>query len=227
MEISGSGSADVPLSVTSDVLMTIRSNLQDLLLTATEDNSGIPATFPADWASGSGKRRWLSATELQIFLTEKIVMLPIAPVFPKQKSSSLSSDFDSSANVRVYRVRFYLQGLKATSDCPSMPKMKSVIEHSGREVIVSRRGVSNLFDHSPLNTLHSYELDGNGRVVNVVDNGDLVEKTTDVEGSAFGAPGPFTMWAVDSSSAEWKMLDTSEVVGAYLEFFGTNYAFFK
>ncbi|KAJ3739417.1 hypothetical protein DFH05DRAFT_1560245 [Lentinula detonsa] len=226
LDSSVSHSADVPLSVTSDVLVTIRSNLQDLLLTATEENSGIPATFPSNWDTGTGKRRWLSADELKTYLSTKKVSLSIDPVFPRQKPSSLSSDFESSANVRVYRVRFYLQGLKA-EECDSEPQMKAVIQHNGEETIISRRGVANFFDHSPLNTLHSYSVDESGRIVNIFDNGDLVAKTNDVKDSAFGAPGPFTKWNIDSSSAEWDGLDVSGVTSAYLEFFGTNYAFFS
>lgn len=208
--------------------MTIRSNLQDLLLTATEENSGIPATFPANWDTGTGKRRWLSDDELKTFLSEKKLTLGIEPVFPRTKSRALSSDFDSCANVRVYRVRFYLQGLKAKGGSAGVePQMKAEILHGGEETIVSRRGVPNFFDHSPLNTLHSYSVDASGNIVNIFDNGDLVKKTDDVKDSAFGAPGPFTMWAVDSTFAEWDGLDVSGVTSAYLEFFGTNYAFFN
>ena len=118
MDGSTSSSSDIPLSVTSDVLLTIQSNLQDLLLTATEENSGIPATFPANWDTGVGKRRWLSQEELQTFLTKRKVNLDIDPVFPLQRHDSLSSDFASSANVRVYRVRFYLQGCMLDVELP-------------------------------------------------------------------------------------------------------------
>ncbi|KAJ3778794.1 hypothetical protein FB446DRAFT_712184 [Lentinula raphanica] len=226
LDSSISHSADVPLSVTSDVLVTIRSNLQDLLLTATEENSGIPATFPSNWETGTGKRRWLTTEELKTYLSTKKISLNIDPVYPRQKSSGVSSDFDSSANVRVYRVRFYLQGLKAL-EIADEPQMKAVIQHNGRETIISRRGVPNYFDHSPLNTLHSYSVNDEGKIVNIFDNGDLVAKTNDVKDSAFGAPGPFTTWTVDSSSADWDYLDFSDVTNAYLEFFGTNYAFFQ
>ncbi|PPQ95709.1 hypothetical protein CVT26_008352 [Gymnopilus dilepis] len=228
LEGSVGQTSDIPLSVTSDVLVTIRSNLQDLLLTATEENSGIPASFPANWDTGMGKRRWLSADELKSFLSAKSIDLTIDPVFPRQKLGNLSSDFESSANVRVYRVRFYLQGLKAKSGFTGPePQMKAVILHGGNETIVSRRGVPHYFEHSPLNTLHSYSINASGKVVNIFDNGDLVKKTDDVKDSAFGAPGPFTRWTVNSTSAEWSRLDVSGVTSAYLEFFGTNYAFFN
>ena len=227
MDGSTSSSSDIPLSVTSDVLLTIQSNLQDLLLNATEENSGIPATFPANWDTGIGKRRWLSTEELETFLSKQKVSVEIDPMFPRQKPDNLSHDFESSANVRVYRVRFYLQGLRAQCDDVFAPTMKTVITHSGQETIVSRRGVANLFDHSALNTLHSYSVDTSGKVLNILDNGDLVKKTDDIEDSAFGAPGPFTTWMIDSSAAEWEDLDISGVTGAYLEFFGTNYSFFN
>ncbi|PSR70776.1 hypothetical protein PHLCEN_2v1824 [Hermanssonia centrifuga] len=55
-----------------------------------------------------------------------------------------------------------------------------------------------------------------------------IGKNTDsVEASAFGSPGIFTTWMVASSSAEWGMLNASGFVGAYLEFFDMNYAFFE
>lgn len=217
----GRAQGDIPLSVTSDVLAVIQTNLNDLLLKAHEADSGDPAKFPEDWNTGKGKRRVLSPDELKSLLTDKTVKVRIAPVFPGQTPDSLSTDFVNSTNVRVYRVRLILVGLKASS---GQPQMKSKITHTGNETIVSRKGVSFFFEHSSLNTLHDSHVDTQGNIVSVGDDGTLVNFSRTNTSDIFGAPGPFTTWEIDSSSADWAKLDASGVKEGYLEFFGTNYA---
>lgn len=219
---------DIPLSLTSDILLSTSLKLDELLRTATEADSGSPALFPADWDKWSGKRRKLSDKELQTLLKQKKVDVIFDPVFPGVSPSSLASDFTNRCNVRVYRVRFILEGLKAKSDPERKqdPQMKSIILHTGSEVIVSRKGIASHFEHTPLNTPHTYSVDTDGKVTGIGDDGTLVNyvKTAGDKDGIFGAPGPFTTWQVDSSDAEWKNLETGDVKGGYLEFFGTNYA---
>lgn len=217
---NGKAQGDVPLTVTSGVLAVIQSNLNDLLLRAHEDDSGDPAKFPDDWNIGKGKRRKLSDDELRTLIdgNDKILNVAIPPAFPGQKQDSLFADFDNSMNVRVYRIRFILVGLKAKS---GTTQMKSKITHAGKETIVSRKGVPFFFEHKSLNTLHDYYVDTEGKITSVGDDGTLVDFTGK---NVFGAPGPFTTWEIDSSGADWNNLDTSGVTEGYLEFFGTNYA---
>ena len=221
---SGKVTADVPLSVTSDVLAVIKFNLDDLLLRATEDNSGAPAKFPDDWNTGKGKRRVLSRDELRSLLADKTITISQPPVFPGQPPNSLSTDFTNCVNVRIFRVRLLLVGLKAKRNLSGAPQMKSIIKHTGNETIVSRTGVPFYFEHSALNTLHNYSLDTQGRIVSIGDDGTLVSFSTGDSDSLFGAPGPFTTWEINSKDADWADLDVSGVTGGYLEFFGTNYA---
>ncbi|KAF5366537.1 hypothetical protein D9758_008961 [Tetrapyrgos nigripes] len=219
---------DIPLSLTSDVLASIKSNLDDLLLRGEEEAGISPALFPGNWETGIGKRRYLSAEELQTFLQNKQVKLSILPVYPGQDTDPLSTDFRSSANVRVYRVAFYLQGLKSKIDIPQsedrQPVFMSTITHSGSEVIVSMRGVGNYFEHDRLDVKHSSRIAADGSK-QVLENGEFVRLSPDGKDSMFGAPGPFTVWEVDSRDTEWDKLDLSGVYSGYLQFCGTNYAF--
>jgi hypothetical protein len=219
---------DVPLSLTSDVLRSLKSNLDDLLLRGEEEAGISPVLFPGDWETGIGKRRYLSAEELQTFFQNKSVSLSISPVYPGQDTDTLSTDFRSSANVRVYRVAFYLQGLRSKTDIPQsedrQPVFMSTITHSGSEVIVSTKGEGNYFEHDRLDVKHSFRVavDGSKKVL---ENGEFVRLSPDGKDTLFGAPGPFTVWEVDSRDAEWDKLDISEVDSGYLQFCGTNYAF--
>ena len=153
---------DVPLSLTSDVLLAIKSNLDELLLPGQEDAGLSLAQFPKNWDTDIGKRRYLSPDELQEFLQNKRIELTILPVYPGEDTDPLSTDFRSSANVRVYRVAFYLQGLKSNVDVPQdkQPVFMSTITHSGREIIVSTRGVRNNFEHDRLVRTASRQMEG-------------------------------------------------------------------
>lgn len=217
---------DVPLSLTSDVLLAIKSNLDDLLLRGEEEAGVSPAQFPGNWDTGIGKRRYLSTEELQDLLQNKRIELTIPPVYPGEDTDPLSTDFRSSANVRVYRVAFYLQGLKSNVDVPQdrQPVFMSTITHSGWEIIVSTRGVRNDFEHDRLDVKHSYHVAADGGRT-ILENGQFVRLLPDGQDAIFGAPGPFTTWEVDSRDAQWEMFDSSGVDGGYLEFCGTNYAF--
>jgi hypothetical protein len=222
---SGQATGDIPLSVTSDVLAAIKSNLDDLLLRANEDNSGAPAKFPDDWNKGDGKHCTLSGDELKSLLANMTVTISQPPVFPGQPPNSLSSDFADCVDVRVYRVRLILVGLKSKPG-RSQAQMKSMINHTGNETIVSRTGVPFFFEHNALNTHHDYSVDVHGNIVNIGVDGTLVNFSTTGSDSdlLFGAPGPFTTWEIDSKDADWANLDTSGVTEGYLEFFGTTYA---
>ncbi|KAI0916584.1 hypothetical protein AcV5_003034 [Taiwanofungus camphoratus] len=212
--------------MTSSVLLAIRSNLDDLLWRGMEEEGVSPTQFPADWEKGTGKRRWLSAEELQTFLKDHMVSLSIAPVFPGQDTDTFSTDFRSSANVRIYRVAFYLKGLKALTRKPNrdQPVFMSTITHGGREVIVSTRGVRHDFEHDRLDVKHSYHVGIDGRGT-VLENGEFVRLSHSDKDSIFGAPGPFATREVNSRDAAWEDLDIGNVTAGYLEFCGTNYAF--
>ncbi|KAK7468326.1 hypothetical protein VKT23_002841 [Stygiomarasmius scandens] len=219
---------DIPLSLTSDVLAAIKSNLDDLLVRGQEETGISPAQFPGDWETGIGKRRYLSAEELQTFLQNKQVKLSIPPVYPNEDTDSLSTDFRSSANVRVYRVAFYLEGLKSKTNVPHsgdrQPVFMSTITHPGHEIIVSTKGVRNEFEHDRLDVKHSFRVGVDGSE-EVLENGEFVKLSPDGKDTIFGAPGPFTIWEVDSRDTQWDVLDLSGVTGGHLQFCGTNYAF--
>jgi len=84
--------------------------------------------------------------------------------------------------------------------------------------------VRNEFEHDRPDVKHSFRVGVDGSE-EVLENGEFVKLSPDGKDTIFGAPGPFTIWEVDSRDTQWDMLDLSGVTGGHLQFCGTNYAF--
>ena len=141
------------------------------------------------------------------------------------KYSSKAGDFGGCCNVRIYRVRFGLTGLKTASALPKDKDalVKFTLRHGGSEVIVNRSNAGFEFEHDPVSTVFSFRVNGLG-TKSVLDNGNIGESDLNQTATSYAALGPFTEWTVSMAGTEFARLDLSSVTEAYFDFCGTNYA---
>lgn len=57
-----------------------------------------------------------------------------------------------------------------------------------------------------------------------IDNGNIAQMGADGQAPSYAPPGPFAKWTISLEHTTFNDLDFSKVKGAYLDFFGTDYA---
>ncbi len=172
------------------------------------------SSFPAQ---SSQNQFIVEANELQVQLFQELggAMLDVAPATPS--TTRTESPFADMANVRVNKVRAWVDGAKTTNGT-----LRLRITHTGRETIVNTTGESYAFDHSPVDKLFEFDI-ATGEVLLEADFG--VENTSSGSSNTYAALGPFTSWYVQAKADDNIGLDLSEVTGLRLEFHGTSFAF--
>ncbi|KAG6826788.1 hypothetical protein H0H92_014396 [Tricholoma furcatifolium] len=211
----------VPLSITSDVLRSGRSHIQDAFAKEIELWGGPPQRFPSNFNNPVGKRVYITGKELEDLRKGHsiVVKIPVA-----HKTDVTQTVFSECCNVRVYRVRFGFENLKVKGTERAFVMVN--LKHSGKETIVDRDNKDHRFIHDPITCLYSYYLDPDGSI-HVEDNGNIGEADVDEPSTHYAAPGPFADdWTVKLASAtQLTRLDFSGVTKAYFDFCGTNYGF--
>ncbi|GJJ13687.1 hypothetical protein Clacol_007943 [Clathrus columnatus] len=215
----------VPLSLTSFVLRNIRSNIEDKFTQQIERWGSEPAKFPRNFDKDEGKRFRLSRSQLNLLVNGEdhtvVVKIPIV-----DQDSKNAGDFEGCCNIRIYRVRFALTGLKTSTSLPAGRDALVVFKltHGGNETILDRSNAAFEFRHEPVSTIFSFRLDGGG-YKSVLDNGNIGQSDINEVATSYAAPGPFSEWTVNMKGTDWKHLDVGKVTDGYFDFCGTNYTF--
>ncbi|GJJ09136.1 hypothetical protein Clacol_003358 [Clathrus columnatus] len=217
----------VPLSLTSTVLRNVRSSIEDKFNQQVEHWGSEPARFPNNFDIDEGKQFHLSKYELEQLLDDqehtKFLRKVLVTIPEVDKYSTNAGDFEDCCNIRLYRIRFGLTGLRAsTTDKKARVQFKLI--HGGNETIFDRSNAAFQFKHEPVSTIFSFRVDDKGNRF-VVDNGNVEESDAGRVVTSYAAPGPFTEWTISMKGTEWDSLDKSKVTDGYFDFCGTNYTF--
>ncbi|KAG6819310.1 hypothetical protein H0H93_013136 [Arthromyces matolae] len=211
----------VPLSITSDVLRSGRSQIQDHFAKELEIWGSSPQRFPSNFDDPVGKRIYInSKSDLDNLSRGRSIVVKI-PVM--HKTTIQKNDFSGCCNVRIYRVRFGFENLKVKGTEPA--RVTVTLTHSGKETIVHRTNMDHQFVHDPIKCVYSYNLHPDGSI-DVLDNGNISGADVDEPAKKFAAPGPFAEdWTVSLTNSDLTRLDFGSVKKGYFDFCGTNFAF--
>ncbi|GJJ09108.1 hypothetical protein Clacol_003330 [Clathrus columnatus] len=230
----------VPLGLTAVVLRSVRANIEDEFDQQVEHWGSEPAKFPRDFDVDEGKQFHLKSYELEelleddehtacIFFKSYLFGLTnicwkIVITIPKvDKYSTDGGDFEGCCNIRIYRVRFVLAGLKASAESKKA-LVQFTLTQGGNETIMDRSNAAYKFEHDPVSTIFSFRVDDKG-TRSILDNGNIGESNINELATSYAAPGPFAEWTISMKGTEWENLDTSEITDGYFDFCGTNYTF--
>ena len=141
------------------------------------------------------------------------------------------SPFFGKSNIRLSKVRFYLEGVQKLSANP--PDLLSAIgedvqvsiTHTGEEQIYSPKNIRHSFVHAPISQQFKYQIGGTvGATVvpqKIITDGDI---GTRPEGD-FALVGPLTAWKVEVREQLNEQLSFKNVTGAWMEFEGWFHEF--
>ncbi|KAG6856632.1 hypothetical protein H0H87_002382, partial [Tephrocybe sp. NHM501043] len=185
LAFTGTEPDKVPLSITSDVLRSARSRIQDEFGKMVEIWGSEPARFRSNFNDVRGKRIYLSKAELDELLRKRSVRCTryfcdfsssdliqvIVKILVMHKNAIKKNDFSGCCNIRIYRVRFGFTGLKIQGkDLTARVTVTS--KHSGDEIIVDRNNLDHKFVHDSITAIYSYDLRSDGSM-SVLDNGNI------------------------------------------------------
>ncbi|KAK4457632.1 hypothetical protein QBC42DRAFT_317384 [Cladorrhinum samala] len=139
------------------------------------------------------------------------IVLGIPPA--TRDTDAEDSPFADYADIRLTRVRFYLQGAKTDDN-----KLLVSLTHAGSDDIVAPDSTVVRFTHQPLGFKFHYDLAEPGRIITDGNVKDEIE-------NEYALPGPFTSWRVAVSRKYNKGLDLSGVEKAWFEFSGWSRSF--
>ncbi|OJJ42655.1 hypothetical protein ASPZODRAFT_169945 [Penicilliopsis zonata CBS 506.65] len=215
----------VPLALTTSLLHNMRSKVQARFSQSVEYWGSEPAKFPGNFDHDVGKKYALNKFQLKALLGgahEIVLTIPTA-----RKLTPKAGDFAGCCNVRLYRVRFQMKGLKLNTSKRQPAEealVKFTLTHGGHETLVDRANLGMDFDHDPVRVLYSFRLHADGTQT-VLDNGNVAESDINQVATSYAAPGPFAEWTISMAGSDFDNLDLTHVTGAYFDFCGTNYAF--
>ncbi|PLB50712.1 hypothetical protein P170DRAFT_508858 [Aspergillus steynii IBT 23096] len=138
-------------------------------------------------------------------------------------------EFWGCADVRVYRVFFWLDSIKRRPEVEAAKKnalVKISITHEGDSSYYDRTDRVHTFAHDPICPGWSYRLLSTpyqGQNFEVVESGDIVSDRGVT--MAYAAPSPFASWTISLHHLDYDKLDLSGITGGRFEFFGTSRAF--
>ncbi|KAJ3544042.1 hypothetical protein NM208_g3263 [Fusarium decemcellulare] len=141
---------------------------------------------------------------------DHVVVLGI-PAADKATSASESS-FADYADIRLTRVRFYLEGAKTEDG-----ELRIGLNHAGSEDMVTPNNTRIKVTHQPLSFKFHY----------CIETGKIFTdgKIRDKNDKEYALPGPFTSWRITVSRNYNKGLDLSNVSEAWFEFSGVSRTF--
>ncbi|GKU06747.1 serine protein [Fusarium langsethiae] len=224
----GLGTNDASLSLPAAALTNVHDRLAGDLFEA-EDKAGSDAQlFPPKFDDDRGKFVQVDHDSLIKHGQLRIKLPASTPV----ASENTLPDFRGCADVRIYRVRFFLEGVKIKPDALSKGRCPIVdidITQEGDSVYYDPSGNCHTFTHEPVDVKPSFRVspspDGATRLT-VVDNGDIVSmvpRAGKVE--KYAAPSPFATWTISLRDVDLASVDLSSVTKAWFEFFGTSRSF--
>lgn len=136
---------------------------------------------------------------------------------PSLTTGKTESVFAGMCDVRISRVRLWLDGVKTDQDTLSIH-----ITHTGGEEIYDQADNRFTFTHEPVTKLFIYNL----KTKQIFEDANFgVEQSADQATNEYAALGPFTQWQFKIDPALNPGLDLSGLSAARIEFHGTNYAF--
>lgn len=166
--------------------------------------------------TGEAKRVYLTRRQLQALQMQPratngdfavLVSIPVA-----YKTDDIEANpFATHADVRIQRVRFYLEGAKTSDN-----NLLVMLQHQGSETIVNVHNESFSFSHERLQYRFQYNLSTNSILV----DGEFHE-----DQDLYALPGPFANWKVSVPTIGNHHLDLSGVTSAYFEFSGFSRSF--
>ncbi|KAJ5215412.1 uncharacterized protein N7498_001819 [Penicillium cinerascens] len=145
-----------------------------------------------------GKYVNLTPEDLEFLRKYKQVRLKLPATTPNPTEDTLPS-FRGCADVRVYRVRFCLDGVRLQRDIRS-PSNHIVLDvnltHEGDSTYYDRFGNWHAFTHDPIDVKPSFRVlpspDGGSAHLSALDNGAIVSTVPTAGGlQKYAAPSPF------------------------------------
>ncbi|VVS94994.1 hypothetical protein [Desulfoluna spongiiphila] len=144
-------------------------------------------------------------------------LMTISLAAPSLTTGKANSVFAGMCDVRISRVRLWLDGVKTDSETLSIH-----ITHTGGEEIYDQANNRFTFTHEPVTKLFTYNL----TTKKIFEDANFgVEQNADQGTSEYAALGPFTQWQFKIDPDLNPGLDLSGLSAARIEFHGTNYVF--
>ena len=225
---------DAALSLGCTKLSDIKGKLSDTFFDMNSQKALRPPRFPADFQKGEGKFVDLSDAQLAELKKRGPVFVTIPAV---SRGSTVPQDFRGAADVRVYCVRFWLDGLRvrpehSNSSSSDRILVKIDLIHHGDSVIYDVNNDQHAFTHDTIDVPWSYYYapgadSRKASRLKIVDSGTIIDivKTDDGEANmTYAAPSPFATWSLSLEDLDDR-LDVSSVTKGRFEFFGTSRVF--
>ncbi|KAJ5279656.1 hypothetical protein N7478_005028 [Penicillium angulare] len=228
----GLGTSDVALSFPAVALSATQSRLHAALFDAESKAGSDAAQFPHNFDNDEGKCVDLTPEDLEFLRKHDHVRIKLPATTPAPTKDTLSS-FRGCADVRVYRVRFWLDGVRLQRDIRSSGNhivLDVNLTHEGDSVYYDRFGNYHAFTHDPIDIKPSFRVsqspDGGSAHLSALDNGAIVSAVPTAGGlQKYAAPSPFATWTVSFRNVDFNTLDLSGITKGWFEFFGTYRAF--
>ncbi len=204
-----------PREISHTVLLAARNAVLSSARSAVENFGTNHSRFPVH-ADQQGIIHQLPKSQVDLFKETKQLMvhLPVAT----NTTGRDESEFSGMANVRVSKVRVWLDGVKTDND-----ELRLEITHTGEEHIADKMGEVFRFVHEPVKKMLSYTI--SSKVPNEEADFCVEQQTSFGDLALYAALSPFTTWHIEVKEHQNKNLDLSGVTDIQLEFHGTNYAF--
>ena len=154
-------------------------------------------------------RHELTRRELRQLCTKGITWVNIDPVTETMNGRP----FSYKANIRLKKMRFYLDGLERKEGAVGKKSITIKLTHDRQDSIVDITSEIHLFQRNAFTTQFEYEV---GKEADPVVDG--VSQADD-----FALSGPFTTWTVELAGFGFDNypFDLSKVTSAYFNFYGT------
>ncbi|EYE99334.1 uncharacterized protein EURHEDRAFT_408615 [Aspergillus ruber CBS 135680] len=228
----GLGTSDITLSFPAVALSAAQSRLHAALFDAESKAGSDAAQFPHNFNNDEGKCVDLTPEDLEFLRKYGHVRIKLPATTPTPTEDTLSS-FRGCADVRVYRVRFWLDGVRLQRDVRS-PRNHIVLDvnltHEGDSIYYDRFGNYHAFTHDPIDVKPSFRVsqspDGGSAQLSALDNGAIISAVPTAGGlQKYAAPSPFATWTVSFRNVDFETLDLSGITKGWFELFGTSRTF--